>query len=110
MDAINLDSAAHPRVHSPYRIAAEAALDGARIVRSEADPAMIFATVVLLVASLTRLGPLFAGHEAFGVEPTLALGATLLCAWVALRKVYFRQQERRAARATKTVVGSRSLD
>ncbi len=97
MDAIHLDGAELPRSHSPYRVPAEAAPEGAQMSRSDTDPAMIVATVLLLVASLIRLGPPFTGHEAFGVEPTLALGATLLCAWVALREGYFRLQERRAA-------------
>jgi hypothetical protein len=110
MDAINVDGAEPPRSHSPYRIRAEAAPDGAQAPRGDTDPAMIFASVALLVASLIRLGPPFAGREAFGVEPTLALGATLLCAWGALREVYFRLQERSAGRRAGTMVRSRSLD
>ncbi len=106
MDAINLDGAEAPRSYSPYRIVADAAPDDEHALRSDADPAMIFASVALFVASLIRLGPPFAGHEAFGVEPTLALGATLLCAWGALREVYFRVQDRRAG----MMVRSRSLD
>jgi hypothetical protein len=106
MDAINLDGAEAPRSYSPYRIPADAAPEGAHAPRSDADPAMIFASVALLVASLIRLGPPFAGREAFGVEPTLALAATVLCAWGALREVYFRVQERRAG----TMIRSRSLD
>jgi hypothetical protein len=110
MDAINPDGAELSRSHSPYRVRADAVSDCAQVPRGDADPAMTFATVALLVASLIRLGPPFTGHEAFGVEPTLALGATLLCAWVALREGYFRLQERRAARRAGTMVESRSLD
>lgn len=106
MDPIHLDGAESPRSYSPYRIPAEAAPDGAQAPSGDTDPAMIFASVTLLVASLIRLGPPFAGREPFGVEPTLALGATLLCAWGALRELYFRAQERRAG----TMVRSRPLD
>jgi hypothetical protein len=104
MDAIDLDSAETPRSHSPYRIPVESAPDGTQSPRGAPDPAMIFATVTLLVASLIRLGPPFTGREAIGVEPTLALGVTLLCAWITLREAYFRVQERRAARRTGTMV------
>ena len=109
MDAVNCATAEHPRSQSPYRVPADAALNGTQILRDDADPAMLFATVALFVASLIRLAPPFTGHETFGVEPTLALGATLLCAWVALREGYFRVQDRRAARRAGTMVQPRSL-
>lgn len=107
---MDLDGMDPPRSHSPYRVPAEVGSDGASGNPGETDPSMIFATVVLLVASLIRLGPLFAGREAFGAEPTLALGATIGCAWVALREGFFRLQERRAARRAEAMVRSRSTD
>jgi hypothetical protein len=98
MDTIDLHDAEPPRSYSPYRVPAKPGSDGSLGPRPDTDPAMIFATVALLVASLIRLGPPFAGHEAFGVEPTLALGATLGCAWFALREGLFRLHDLRAAR------------
>ncbi len=103
MDAIDPHDAEAPRSRSPYRVPATPGLDGACGRRGDADPATIFATVPLLVASLIRLGPPFAGHEAFGVEPTLALGATLGCGWIALREGFFRMQGLRAARRARTM-------
>jgi hypothetical protein len=98
MDANELHDAEPPRSHSPYRVPAKPGSGGSSGLRGETDPAMIFATVALLIASLIRLGPPLTGHEAFGVEPTLALGATLGCAWVALREGFFRLQDLRSAR------------
>lgn len=46
--------------------------------KPDADPAPIFASVLLLVISLARLLPPFQGAEAFGAEPTLALLAVPL--------------------------------
>lgn len=43
-----------------------------------ADPAVIFASVLLLVTSLVRLYPPVLGLEEFSAEPTLALLVTLL--------------------------------
>jgi hypothetical protein len=93
MAAIDLDGAElHPHMHSPYRVPAQPGSEPARgsSGETEAEPAMIFAAVVLLVASLVRLGPPFAGREAFGVEPTLALGVTVGCAWLAMREGFHR--------------------
>lgn len=98
MDTIDPHDAEPPRSFSPYRVPAKPGIDGPPGARAETDPAMIFATVALLVASLIRLGPPFAGREAFGVEPTLALGATLGCAWFALHEALFRLLDLRAAR------------
>jgi hypothetical protein len=71
---------------------------------------MLFATVALFVASLIRLAPPLTGHEVFGVEPTLALGATIGCAWVALREGFLRLQDLRAARRAGAMVRSRNID
>ncbi|MEP7126644.1 MAG: hypothetical protein ABJE95_37275 [Byssovorax sp.] len=98
MDTIELQDAEPPRSHSPYRVPAKAGIGRSPGARAETDPAMIFATVALLAASLIRLGPPFAGQESFGVEPTLALGATLGCAWFTLREGFHRLQDLRAAR------------
>jgi hypothetical protein len=103
MEAIDRHDSGPPRPYSPYRVPASAGIAGSR---ADADPAMIFATVALLMASLIRLGPPFLGHEAFGVEPTLALGATIGCAWVTLREGVFRLRGRRAA----TMVHPRSMN
>jgi hypothetical protein len=89
-----------PHAHSPYRVPTQPGSEPARgsVGETETEPAMIFATVVLLVASLVRLEPPFTGREAFGVEPTLALGVSVGCAWLALRECFYCFQERRAAR------------
>jgi hypothetical protein len=107
MAATDLDGAEQPpHAHSPYRVPAQPGAEPAGGSVGETDPAMTFAVVVLLVASLVRLGPPFAGREAFGAEPTLALGATVGCAWLALREGFYRFQERRAARRAGTMVRS----
>jgi hypothetical protein len=95
-----------PSAHSPYRVAAQPGPEPGRGAIGDTDPAMIFATVILLIASLVRLGPPFARREAFGIEPTLALGATVGCAWLALREGLYRFQARRAARRAGTMVRS----
>ncbi len=110
MEAMDLDGMEAPRSHSPYRVPAKAGPERTQGNHGETDRAMIFATVALLVASLIRLGPPFAGHETFGVEPTLALGATIGCAWVALREAFFRLQDIRAARRAVTMAHSRTTD
>jgi hypothetical protein len=76
----------------------------------ETDPAMIFATVTLLVASLVRLAPPLAGHEAFGAEPTLTLAAVLGCSWLALREGVFQVRERLAVRRAAVIVRSRTIE
>ena len=69
---------------------------------------MIFASAVLLAASVVRLVPPFFGREAFGVEPTLALGATLACAWIMLREVLYRLLDYRAALRARAEKRARS--
>lgn len=96
MDAIDLHDTEPARSHSPYRVPARPCPHPAQSSSSDIDPAMIFATVALLVASLIRLAPPFTGREAFGVEPTLALGCALVCAWVALREAILQLRARRA--------------
>ena len=110
MEAMDLDGVEPPRSHSPYRVPAEASSGPVPANHGETDPAMIFATIALLAASLIRLGPPFAGHEAFGVEPTLALGATIGCAWVTLREGVVRLRDLRAARRAAAMVRSRRID
>jgi hypothetical protein len=97
----------HPHGHSPYRVPMMPSSELRPRVAGDSDPAMTFAALILLLASLVRLAPPLTGHEAFGVEPTLALGATLGCGWLALREGFWRLRERVAAR---TMVPSRTID
>src|SRR5512132_2277558 len=111
MEAIDPEAdEGQPRSQSPYRV--PAALGDEAVPRSacETDPAMIFATVTLLIASLVRLAPPLAGHEAFGVEPTLALGAVLGCSWLALREGVVQVRERLAVRRAAAIVRSRTIE
>lgn len=110
MEAMELDEVEPPRSHSPYRVPANAGTERLRGSPGEADPAMLFATVALLVASLVRLVPPMTGNEIFGVEPTLALGATIGCAWALLREGFFRLSDLRAARRAATMVRSHDID
>ena len=97
MAAINLDGVEHSQARSPYRVPARRWNGTAHRFRSHVDPAMVFAALVLLAASLVRLVPPLSGHEAFGAEPTLALGAAGGCAWIGLREILFRFLDYRAA-------------
>ncbi len=111
MEAIEPESAeAQPRSQSDYRVAAAPGNEAVPRSAGDADPAMIFATVTLLVASLVRLVPPLSGHETFGVEPTLALLATLGCGWLALREGVFQVRERLAMRRATRMVRSRTIE
>lgn len=96
--------------YSPYRAPAQPGHVEEPRSSSETDPAMVFAAVTLLVASLVRLGPPFAGREAFGTEPTLALGATVGCGWLAVREGILRLRERLAARRAGAMVRPRTIE
>ena len=99
MAGVNLDHAERSQARSPYRAPGKCWDGTAHRRRSDVDPAMIFAATLLLAASIVRLVPPFSGREAFGAEPTLALGAVGACAWVALREVLFRFLDYRARKA-----------
>jgi hypothetical protein len=91
-----MDPATSPSDHpqGPYRTPARPP-PIAELPSRESDVEMTVAATVVLVASLVRLVPAFMGREAFGSEPTLALGATLFCAWVGLGALRRRLGERR---------------
>ena len=111
MEAIDREtSEAQPRSQSPYRVPAAPGDEAVPRSACETDPAMIFATVMLLVASLVRLAPPLSGQEAFGVEPTLALVAVLGCSWLALREGVFQVRERLAVRRAAAIVRSRTTE
>lgn len=108
MAAINVESAGRPRARGPYRSQVKHWNGTAHRLRSDLDPAMIFAAAVLLTASLIRLVPPLLGREGFGVEPTLALGATLACAWITAREALYRLLDYRAARRARRRPPARS--
>ncbi len=110
MAAINLGGVERPQARSPYRVPVERWAGPAHRPRRDADPAMMLAVSLLLVASLIRLVPPFSGREAFGAEPTLALLATAGCAWIALREVLFRLLDHRAARRARARRRPHTLD
>jgi hypothetical protein len=111
MPAIDPDSLEQPlQEHSPYRVPMEPAREPRPRSSDDGDPAMVFAAVILLLASLVRLVPPFAGQEDFGVEPTLALGATIGCGWLTLREALFRLRALRAERGAGAMVRSRTID
>lgn len=110
MPALDLDSPQQLLLEQgPYRAAGEPAREARPRSSDDGDPAMTFAAVILLLASLVRLAPPFAGQEDFGVEPTLALGATLGCGWLALREVLFQIRARRDARGAEAMVQPRTI-
>lgn len=87
MEAIDVPTdEPQPGSRSPYRVSDPPGNTRSPAPTRETDPAMIFATITLLAASLVRLVPPLSGQEAFGVETTLALGAALTCAGLALRE------------------------
>ncbi len=110
MAAINLGDVEHSQARSPYRVPARRWDGTAHRFRSNVDPAMMFAALVLLVSSLVRLVPPLSGREAFGAEPTLALGAAGGCAWIGLREMLFRFLDYRAARRARAARRTRALD
>lgn len=111
MEAIDREAdEGQPRSQSPYRVPAAPGDEAVPRSVCETDPAMIFASRMLLVASLVRLAPPLAGHEAFGVEPTLALVAVLGCSWLALREGVFQVHEGLAVRRAAAIIQSRTLE
>ena len=111
MDTIDVEvQEAQPASRSPYRVAASAGDEASPRRAHETDPAMIFATVTLLAASLLRLSAPLAGREAFGAEPTLALCVTAVCVWLALREGAIHLRERWASRRSEAVARSRNFD
>jgi len=61
------------RIGAPYRVSPLQVAS-----KPAVDPAVLFASVLLLVTSLVRLYPPVLGLEEFSAEPTLALLVTLL--------------------------------
>lgn len=111
MNGLDFDTdEAQPRSQGPYRVPATGDAEAAPSSGPRTDPAMTFATITLLVASLVRLVPPLSGHEPFGVEATLALGAALVCSWLALREAILQVRARVAARRAAATVRSTTTE